>query len=133
MKRTETVAMLAVLAPIALVGGLLAPQQVERFQVVSGHSYEGAIIPAPLVPDWYKDVGVTSTWTPTESDVALTKRGWSATSSWPLRICHGYPRAPSSACLSPRTPWKGFANSSGNCRRTNASTSVSHQATAAAF
>jgi hypothetical protein len=73
MKRLATVSMLAVLAPIAVVGGLLPAQQVERFEVVSGRSYEGAIIPAPLVPDWYKEVGVTSTWTPTGSDVALTE------------------------------------------------------------
>jgi hypothetical protein len=73
MKRLETVAMLAVLAPIALACGLLAAQQVERFEIVSGRGYEGAIIPAPLVPDWYKEAGVTSTWTPTGSDVALTE------------------------------------------------------------
>jgi hypothetical protein len=73
MRRFRTAAVLLVIGRTALAGGQIAAPQIERFPIVSGRSYEGAIIPASLVPDWFKATGVTSTWTPTAADVALTE------------------------------------------------------------
>jgi len=42
----------------------------EPFQFVSGRAYQGAVVPASRIPDWYKEPGVTGTWTATAADVA---------------------------------------------------------------
>lgn len=69
MKRISTLAALLLTLPVIAGGGRQAPPT-GPFQLVSGNSYEGAVIPASLVPDWFKEKGVTSTWTPTTADVA---------------------------------------------------------------
>jgi hypothetical protein len=62
--------MLGLLAP---VGGQRQAPRDSPFEIVSGNGYEGAIIPAALVPDWFRERGVTSTWTPAAADVALAE------------------------------------------------------------
>jgi hypothetical protein len=47
--------------------------QTARFQVVSGRSYEGAIIPASHDLDWFREPGVTTFWTPTPGDVEVAE------------------------------------------------------------
>ena len=47
--------------------------QTARFQVVSGRSYEGAIIPASHDLDWFREPGVTTFWTPTPGDMEVAE------------------------------------------------------------
>jgi hypothetical protein len=60
------------IAPGVALGGQ-AGVSVEPFQFVSGRGYEGAIVPASRVPDWYKDSGVNAVWTPTPADVTAVE------------------------------------------------------------
>jgi hypothetical protein len=73
MKPSAIVATLLLALPAAGLGRWSQAPPASPFQLVSGSGYEGAIIPASLVPDWFKEPGVTSTWTPTAADVAGTE------------------------------------------------------------
>src|SRR5512135_414278 len=68
MRRSATLSLTMCACFLVLLGQAREPQPA-RFQLVSGRSYEGAIIPASHSLDWFRETGVTAFWTPTPADV----------------------------------------------------------------
>lgn len=73
MKCSTTLSLTMLLSLLVPVGQGKEPHST-RFQIVSGRSYEGAIVPASHDLDWWRDPGVTSFWTPTAGDVEVAEQ-----------------------------------------------------------